>query len=96
MNLVKAWNRVGIQIGTMSTAVSLTLQNSADGGTTFYQVYTPTVNTATVGVFPVSITQTVGTGGGYVVFDGVALSYPRIVATGVVSGGVQIKYVCLD
>lgn len=96
VDLVKAWSKVGIQVGTMSTAVSLSIQNSADGGSTFYQVYAPTVNTATVGVFPLAITQSVGANGGYVVFDGVALSYPRVVGTGVVSGGVSIKYVCLD
>lgn len=96
VNLVKAWSKVGIQISTMSTAASMNIQNSADGGTTFYYAYTGAVNTATSGAYPLAIASGVGTNGGYIILSDVALSYPRIVCTGVVSGGVQIKYVCLD
>jgi hypothetical protein len=96
VNLVKAWAKVGIQVPTMSTAASFSIQNSADGGVTFYNAMKPQANTATSGFFPISVASGAGTAGAYVILDGVGLSYPRVVLTGVVDGGATFKYVCLD
>jgi len=95
VDLKKAWQSVALQVGTMSTAASMSLQNSVDGGLTFYNVYIPQQNTATSGYFPLSVASGVGTNGGFVVLNA-PLSYPRVVCTGVVSGGVLFKFLCID
>jgi len=95
VDLTKSWSRISLQVPTMTTAASLNIQNSMDKGTSFYQVYTPQVNTSTVGVYPLSIGSGIGTNGGTVIIDG-PLSYPRVVCSGVVSGGVIFKLLCID
>lgn len=95
IDLKKAWSSISLQVPTMSTAASLSIQNSVDGGSTFYQVYTPQINTSTVGVYPLSIGSGIGTNGGTVIL-GAPLSYPRVVCSGVVLGGVIFKILCVD
>ena len=94
VDLKKAWSSISIQVPTMSTSASLSIQNSIDSGATFYQVYTPQINTSTVGVYPLSIGSGIGANGGVVVLNA-PLSYPRIICSGVVSGGVDFKYLCI-
>ena len=95
VDLKKAWSKIGIQVGTMSTSASFSFQNSVDNGTTFYNVYKPQENTLTSGIFPVSVSSGLGANGGMALIDA-NFSYPRVVFTGVVSGGVDIKYLCID
>ena len=95
VDLKKSWNKLGLQVGTMSTSASFSLQNSVDNGSTFYNVYTPMFNTATSGVLPLSVGSGVGANGGFVVINA-PLSYPRIVCTGVVDGGARFKFLGVD
>ena len=95
VDLKKSWRTISLQVPTMSTSASLNIQNSVDGGVTFYQVYRPQSNTSTVGVYPLSIGSGIGTNGGTVILDA-PLCYPRVVCSGVVSGGVNFNILCID
>lgn len=95
VDLKKAWSQIAVQVPTMSTSASFSFQNSTDGGVTFYNAYRPMFNTSTSGMFPVSVGSGAGSNGGFVVINA-PLSWPRIVCTGVVDGGVTFKYLCVD
>ena len=93
----RAWARYGVQVGTMSTGVNVAIQNSVDGGVTFYNVYHAPIQSASVATPQVIISSGVGTGGGYVPLPTyVSLQHVRFVGTGVVSGGVSYTIVCSD
>lgn len=85
---------VFVYVGTMSTAAALTVQDSPDGGTTFYNKFV-FANSATTQANPVVIASGVGTGGGMIKLDGGARCV-RFIASAVVSGGVTFKVVGND
>lgn len=91
-----AWKVVCVQVGTMSTAVNLGIQNSVDGGTTFYNVFHPTIQSATVATPQVYISQLVGANGGICQVPLAGMNNIRFVGTAVVSGGVAIKVICSE
>lgn len=90
------WKYVSVQVGTMSTAAAIAVQNSLDAGVTFYNVHHPTIQSATVATPQVFIASGVGTNGGIAQVPAAGLNHLRFVATAVVSGGVVIKVVCSD
>lgn len=90
------WNYVQVQVGTMSTAAAIAVQNSIDGGTTFYNVFHPTIQSASVATPQVYIASGVGTNGGVCQVPLAGLNNIRFLATAVVSGGVAIKVICSD
>lgn len=91
-----AWSYVKVQVGTMSTAVNLNVQASVDGGSTFYTLFHPTINSATVATNPVVISQSVGANGGVCGIPAEGCNRLRFVGTAVVSGGVAIKVICAE
>jgi hypothetical protein len=91
-----AWKYVDVQVGTMSTAAAISIQSSLDGGSTFYNVFHPTIQSATVATPQVFIASGVGTNGGICQVPGAGLNHLRFVASAVVSGGVAIKVVCAE
>lgn len=93
----KPWTQVGVRVGTMSTGVNVQVQNSIDGGTTFYNVFHPAINSTTVKTNPLIISGLVGDNGGYVMLPaGTVVNHVRFVGTGVVSGGISFSVVCSD
>lgn len=82
-----------LEVSTMSTAAAIGLQHSSNG-TTWYNVFHPTIQSATVATPQMFIGSGVGTGGGTVVFPITGFKQVRFVATGVVSGGVQFRAIC--
>lgn len=90
------WSYVNVQVGTMSTAAAIALQNSVDGGTSYYYVYHPTIQSATVATPQVFIASGVGTNGGICQIPVQGLNNIKFVATAVVSGGVAIKVIGSD
>lgn len=83
-----------VYVGTMSTAAAITVQDSPDGGTTFFNKFVA-VNSATTQAAPVVIASGVGANGGVVKIDAGG-RYLRFIASAVVSGGVQFKVVGND
>ena len=49
INLARGWNNIMVQVGTMSTAAAMAIQNSVDSGTTWYNVYHDIQNSSTIG-----------------------------------------------
>jgi hypothetical protein len=93
----RPWARIGVQVGTMSTAAAIGIQNSVDGGTTYFNVFHPTVQSATVATPQLYIASGVGTNGGYCSLPpGTNLQNARFIATAVVSGGVSFNVLCSD
>ena len=95
INLKRGWKVVGVQVSTMSTAAALTVQHSADAGTTFYNAFVFS-NSSTTQANPLIIASGVGAGGGFVQLQYGGLNYVRFIASAVVSGGVGFKIVCSD
>lgn len=94
VNVSKSWGYVALQVGTMSTAAQIAQWASVDNST-FYQVFSPQVNTATVANNAFLIVSGIGTNGGVVpVIPG--FQYYKFITSGVVSGGVQFKVICAD
>jgi hypothetical protein len=91
-----AWKIVSVQVGTMSTAAAIGVQNSVDGGTTFYNVFHPTIASSTVGTPQVFIASGVGTNGGIAQVPLAGMNNVRFLASAVVSGGVAIKVICSE
>ena len=89
------YGRVAVQVGTMSTAAAIGVQATMDGST-FYNVFHPTINSATVATPQMYIASGVGTNGGITVLPVGGHEYIRFVASAVVSGGVQFKVICSD
>lgn len=81
-------------VSTMSTQAAINVQDSPDGGTTFYNKFVY-VASSTTQAAPVNIASSVGTNGGVVniPFGG---RYLRLMATAVVSGGVLLKVIAND
>lgn len=97
VNLGRAYSRLGVQIGTMSTGVNVQIQHSVDNGTTWKYAFHPPIASSTVGTPQFIISAGVGSGGGYVLFpNGTTLEHIRFVGTGVVSGGVSFVVVASD
>jgi hypothetical protein len=87
------WSNIVVQVGSMSTAAAISVQHSSDGGTTYYNLFHPSIASATVGTPQYFIASGVGTNGGVVpIFGG--LDRVRFLASAVVSGGVAIKVIC--
>lgn len=84
-------SEVYVYVSTMSTAAAITVQDSPDGGTTYYNKFVM-ANSATTQANPIVIASGVGTNGGVVRLEGGA-RYVRFLASAVVSGGVQFKVV---
>jgi hypothetical protein len=94
VNLLTGYRNIQLQVPTFSTAAQLALQNSIDGGTTFYNVY-QFLNSSTVGANAFNIVSAVAAGGGVIRLpDG--LNHIRLVATGTVGNGVSFKVICSD
>lgn len=89
------YGRIAVQVGTMSTAAAIGLQATVDG-TNYYNVFHPTINSATVATPAMYIASGVGTNGGVTVLPAGGYQQIRFVATAVVSGGVQFKVICSD
>jgi len=87
------WNNIYVQVGTMSTAAAITIQNSIDNGTTYYNVFSTQGNTSTVANNLFTIASSVGTNGGVVPIPE-GLTKIRFVATGTVTNGVLFKVIC--
>lgn len=91
----RAWSRVGVRIGTMSTGMQVMVQNSVNEGSSYYYVYNRPINSATVACATFSIVAIAN--GGYVTLpNDTPLAHIRFVLTGVVSGGVSFAVVCSD
>ncbi len=94
VNVAKSWGNVALQIGTMSTGVQLQQWASVDGSS-YYQVFSPQTNTATVANNAFLIVGSLGTNGAITpLIPG--FQYYKLIGTGVVSGGVQFKLICSD
>ena len=91
-----AWRVVSVQVGTMSTAAAIGVQNSVDGGTTYFNVFHPTIASSTVGTPQVYIASGVGTNGGICQVPAAGLNRIRFVASAAVNNGLSIKVVCSD
>lgn len=87
-------NNLFIYVSTMSTAAAINLQESPDGGTTFYNKFVYVASGTTQAV-PVNIASAVGANGGVVYIPGGG-RYLRLMASAVVSGGVLLKVVAND
>lgn len=87
-------NDVFVYVGTMSTAAALTVQDSPDDGTTYYNKFVM-ANSATTQANAIVIASGVGANGGMIHLAGGA-RYVRFIASAVVSGGVQFKVVGND
>lgn len=85
------YNNVYVYISTMSTQAAITVQDSPDAGTTYYNKFV-FANSGTTQANPVIIMSAVGTNGGMIKLDGGG-RYMRFLASAVVSGGVQFKVV---
>lgn len=86
----RSYNKFFIQVGTMSTAANIAIQNSMDDGSTYYNVYHPPVNSSAVQANQLYISSGVGTGGGAICVRDVPFNKIKFVATAVVSGGVSL------
>lgn len=89
-----AYSRMQVQIPTMSTSTNMNIQHSVDGGTTWYNIFHPTINSATSATNLFVIASGVGTGGGVVPIADTGYQQIRFVTGGVVAGGVIFKVVC--
>lgn len=94
--LARGWKVINVQVGTMSTAAAISIQNSADEGSTYYNVFHNTIQSATVATPQVFIASGVGTNGGVAGVPVVGLNRIRFVSSAVVSGGVAFKVICSD
>lgn len=93
----RPWSKFGVQVGTMSTACNVGIQNSLDGGSTYYTVFHQPIASATVGTPQMFLSSVIGANGGFVMLpDGTTLNYVRFLCTAVVSGGVRFTVVCSD
>lgn len=88
--------KMAVQVGTMSTAAAISVQNSVDGGTTYYNVFHSTIASSTVGTPQVFIASGVGTNGGVAFLPNGGLNHIRLITSDVVSGGVVFKVICSD
>lgn len=91
LDLNTGWNVLLVQVSTMSTAAAISVQNSLDGGTTYYNVFQPSINSATVATPQYFIASGVGTNGGITQIPIAGLRQIQFLATAVVSGGVIFK-----
>jgi len=91
-----SWTQIQIQVGTMSTSAALSIGNSVDNGTTFYNLFHAPINSSTVSTNQYFIGSSVGTNGGTVALGYGGYMHLKITATGVVSGGVSFKIICSD
>lgn len=89
----KAWSRVYVDVGTMSTAAALDVFQSTDGAT-FVPVF-ERVATAPVQYQTLTVASGVATSGGRVPLD-VQGPYVQFRASAVISGGCAIKVICVD
>ena len=92
----RGWMKVAVQLPTMSTGVAISVQNSIDAGSTFYNVFHPSVNSTTVATNKYVISALVGDNGGVVGIPADGLMRVRLVGGAVVSGGVAAKIICTD
>ena len=96
INLTRGYRQIHVQVGTMSTQAAISVQGSSDSGSTFYNVFHPSINSATVGTPQVIIASGVGTNGGVTPLPVGGIPHVRFIATAVVSGGVAFKIICSD
>lgn len=96
IDLTKDWQNVSLRVGTMSTGVNIALQNSDDGGVTYYYAFHPPINSATVVCNTFLVSAGVGSGGGIVPLPEHGLNYIRVVGTGVISGGCSFAIICSE
>lgn len=88
-----AFDDATVQITTMSTSAALNIQGSVDAGTTWWNVFHPTINSSTTATNLYTIASSVGTSGGIVPLPTTGFIRIRFLTTGVVSGGVGFKVV---
>ena len=88
--------RMYVQVGTMSTAAAISVHNSRDDGSSYFNVFHPAVNSTSVQAYPLVIASAVGANGGAMFLPVAGLSKLRFVASDVVSGGVSFNVVCSD
>ena len=84
---------VFVYVGTMSTAAAITVQDSPNGGTSYYNMF-QIANSAATQANAYNIASGVGANGGVVRIDGAR--YLRFIASAVVSGGVAFTVVAND
>ena len=94
VDLLTHRDSIYVYVSTMSTQAAITVQDSHDGGTTFYNKFVM-VNSSTTQAIPVVIGSAVGTSGGMIQLFGGG-RYLRFIASAVVSGGVILKVVGND
>lgn len=93
----KPFTAIGVQVGTMSTATVVGIQNSLNEGTNYFNVFHQTINSATAATPAMQIATSVGAGGGFTMLPkGTVLQHLRFVLTAVVSGGVSFTVICSD
>lgn len=93
VQIPEAYQRIFVEIGTMSTAAAMDVYGSSDG-TTFRPVF-ERVNTAPVQYQTLTVASGVGTGGGLIPID-MVYPYVQLRASAVVSGGVVVNLICFD
>lgn len=92
IRLYNHWKNLNVRVGTMSTGVQIQIQHSTDDST-WYQLFHPTIQSATVATPTFIVAAGVGTNGGMFPMAYHGFSYMRFVLTGVVSGGCSFNVV---
>jgi hypothetical protein len=94
VDLSKAWNKVYVEVSTMSTAAAFDVYGAPTTAGTFRPVF-ERVNTAPVQYQTMFVASGVGANGGLAPIDP-GYQYVQLRASAVVSGGVQVKFLCWD
>lgn len=90
----RAWSKIGVRIGTMSTGMQFMVQNTNDGSN-YYYVYNRSINSATVATVTFSVTG-IANGGVVPLPNDTPYGQIRFVLTGVVSGGCSFSVLASD
>jgi hypothetical protein len=94
IDISKSWNRVYLEVGTMSTAATIGIYASQDNST-FRPVYERT-KTAPVQYQLLEVTTGIGSSGGFADLKAQFPQYLQFRCGAVVSGGVSLSVVCCD
>lgn len=92
----KAYDRIAVCVGTMSTAAAVRVQHSPDG-TNYFGAFHPVVNTATsTQINQMIIASGIGTGGGSTHLPIGGFRQIRFVASATVDNGVSFTVIASD
>lgn len=93
VDIVKSWNKVYIELPTMSTATTFSVFGSSDN-TNFRPVFNRAVSTQAVFYTTMTVESQVGANGGIAEFTA-PLRYIQLRGDAVVSGGVEVNFICI-